>query len=424
MSVAGIAPTLARHIVQRMGETGQPPERGALIANVGTQPILDVLREEYLLPMRETGRNSSFKLVQAPFGGGKTHFLHCLREVAWAEGFATSMVGISPEQCPFDDSEAIYREVVRNIQLPPESMEETPQPGIDALLRFVLERKTEMNARDSVRAWLDSELPRVRVDSPAVLRAAQKFMVAVLDGDEAVADLMAAYLRGEKVAPAELLTHRIRELLDGAQAFRFLRSLTQLLRSLDVPGVVLLFDEMDRVMSLSVRRRRAIGDNLRQMIDHCGQSSLPSVLWVYAVPPEFMTTIVPEYPALEQRLKGAATFSLTSPLAPIIDLDQIPLGTVELLKRIGERLADLYAVAHGWTFDAAVQRDNIDRLACALGASQLESGTRRTYVKAAVQMLTAQHRGEQKRLTDAEVHKLTDRGAPPLAELDGEEEFA
>ncbi len=74
---------VARHIIQRMGETGQPPERNALAVNVGTDEYLNVLREEYLEPIRQHGRNSSFKLVQAPFGGGKTQFLHCLREVAW-----------------------------------------------------------------------------------------------------------------------------------------------------------------------------------------------------------------------------------------------------------------------------------------------------------------------------------------------------
>ena len=36
---------VARHIVQRMGETGQPPERNALAVNVGTDEYLDVLRK-------------------------------------------------------------------------------------------------------------------------------------------------------------------------------------------------------------------------------------------------------------------------------------------------------------------------------------------------------------------------------------------
>lgn len=424
MSLDGISPSLARHIVQRMGETGQPPERGALAANVGTQPMLEVLREEFLVPMRERGRNSSFKLVQAPFGGGKTHFLHCLREVAWQDGFATSLVGISPDACPFDDTEAIYREVVRNLELPPGGPEEEPQPGIDAVLRFCVEDKVEKHGEASVRTWLRDDLARARIDSSSLRRAAERFMQAVLDRDADVEDLMGAFLRGENVTASELAPYRIRELLDRRQAFRFLRSVAQLLRALDVPGIVLLFDEMDRVMSLSVRRRKAIGDNLRQMIDHCGQATLPSVLWVYAVPPEFMTTVVPEYPALEQRLKGAAEFSTTSPLNPIIDLDHVPLGTVELFEQIGQRLRALYERGHDLEFDRDVQADNIARLSRALGESQFESGARRSYVKAAVQMLVAQHRGAQHALTDAEVRTLASRGVvPEVGDLRDEEDF-
>jgi hypothetical protein len=257
-----------------------------------------------------------------------------------------------------------------------------------------------------------------------VRRAAERFMQAVLDRDGDTEELMAAFLLGEQVTASELAPHRIREVLDGKQAFRFLRSIVQLLRVLDVPGVVLLFDEMDRVMSLTGRRRRAIGDNLRQMIDHCGQSTLPSVLWVYAVPPEFMTTIVPEYPALEQRLRGAATFSVKSPLNPIIDLDQIPVGTVELFELIGKRLRELYEVAHDFTFDAPLQQRNITGLARELGQSQLETGARRTYVKAAVQMLVAQHRDEQKALTDTEIRGLASRsGTVEVSAMDGEEDF-
>ncbi len=418
-----MTPSQARHIVNRMGETGQPPERGALAANVGTGALLDVLRDEYLLPMKESGRNSSFKLVQAPFGGGKTHFLHCLREVAWQHGFASSLVGVSPDACPFDAPAQIYQEVARNLELPPASDDEESQPGIDAVLRLITEQRRQQHGAEAVRAWLRHELPSMRIDSSAVRRAAMLLMEALLDSDFERVELLGAFLRGEAVAASDLLALQIREELGAATAFRFLRSLAQLLRALQVPGVVLLFDELDRVMSLTVRRRRAIGDNLRQMIDHCGQSTLPSVLWVYAVPPEFMTNIVPEYPALEQRLRGPSTFATTSPLAPIIDLDRLALDPVALYEQIGARLCLLYDRAHGISLTAKTQQQNMKRLARELGANQLESGTRRTFVKAAVQMLTRQHRGGEKLLDETDVRDLGSRAVrPEPAPLDGEEE--
>ncbi len=381
---------LARAIVQRMGETGQPPERGSLRVNVGTEAVLELLRTEYLVPIRESGRNSSFKLVQAPFGGGKTHFLHCLREVGWREGFATSLVGISPQECPFDDTVSIYREVARRIELPPESEDEESEPGIDLVLRALVERRAAQYGVDAVRTWLSEEFSRARVDNRAVRRAAEVFMTAVLERDAEKEDVAAAFLRGEDVRREELVPLRIREQLEPKTAFAFLRALVQVLRALEVPGLILLFDELDRVMSLSVKRRKAIGDNLRAMIDHCGQATLPALLWVYAVPPEFLTTVVPEYPALEQRLRGAAEFSEASPLGPVIDLDHLPLPPEELFRRIGLRLLELFEEAYGRELDHGLQERNLALLAKAMAEDALESGTRRIFVKRAVELLHAQ----------------------------------
>jgi hypothetical protein len=387
---AGITPMLAQAIVQRMGETGQPPERGALAVNVGTEDVLAILREEYLVPMRETGRNSSFKLVQATFGGGKSHFLHCLREVGWAEGFATALVGVSPEECPFDDTVRIYQAVARSIELPPGSLEEEPQRGIDAVLhRLVRDRVAHFGA-GAVNDWLHDELNRAPVESHAVRRAVFLHARAILDRDDDTEEIAGAFLRGEAVNKKELAPHKIREELESRTAFRFLRSIVQVMRAFDVPGLILLFDEMDRAMSLSVKRRKSIGDNLRQMIDHCGQATLPSLLWVYAVPPEFMTNVVPEYPALEQRLKGASRLSAGSKLAPLIDLEALPIGNEELFRGIGMKLLDLFALGTGAVLDRTVQESNIGLLAAHMAGTTLESGARRTFVKRAVQLLHQQ----------------------------------
>ncbi len=412
----GLDRALARSIVQRMGETGQPPERGSLFVNVGTEEVLELLREEYLEPIRESGRNSSFKLVQAPFGGGKTHFLHCLREVAWREGFATAMVGISPAECPFDDTVSIYREVARRLELPPANEDEEPEPGIDVVLRTLIEQRVDAYGEAAVRSWISEEFARARVDSRAVRRAAELFMTAVLDHDDELEELCGAFLRGEDVQRDELYPRRIREQLESKTGFAFLRALVQVLRALEVPGLVLLFDELDRVMSLSVKRRKAIGDNLRQMIDHCGQATLPALLWVYAVPPEFMTTVVPEYPALEQRLRGAAEFSRTSPLGPVIDLDHLPLAPEELFRRIGMRLFEIFQRAHGDQLDATLQEDNIALLAEVMAEEALESGTRRTFVKRVVQLLHGQL-VQEGRLSRGDL----EAGAAARYELEGEE---
>lgn len=420
-----LPPRVAKSVIHRMGETGQPPERGALAVNVGTDGLLEILEQEYLEPMKSEGRNSSFKLVQAPFGGGKTQFLHSLREIAWKLGFATSLVGVSPKECPFDDARKIFLEVVRNVELPPGDFDEERRPGLDELLRRTAEARVERYGGPAFLAWLKDEFSRERVESRAFQRACWLFMDAVVQGDLDQEELFRSYLFGEKLTASDLGPFQVREQLETENAYRFLKSLVQVLRALQLPGVVLLFDELDRIMSLSVKKRRAIGDNLRQMMDDCGQAVLPALLWVYAVPPEFMRVIVPEYPALQQRLKGAGGMSAQSPLAPLIDLDRLPLAPEELMERIGERLLALHELGWEHRFDAEIQRGNLSALAAYFGQLAFESGTRREFVKAAVQLLVEQHRGKEKLLSPSEVESLAkgiSGDVPPP--MDGEVEFS
>ena len=418
------APELARHILDRMGSVGQPPERGARFVNVATEKILDTLRDEYLRPIKESGRNSTFKLVQAPFGGGKSQFLHCLRELAWEEGYCTSLVGLSPKECPFDQPACIYREVARRVELPVEDFEIAPSQGLDRLLEQIVERRvSEVGVKEFV-AWVQSEFARASIESRSFQRAVASYLQAVAESDVAKKALVGDYLLGENVPTNELAPLQLREGFDDKVAFRWLRSLAQCFIALRLPGVVLMFDEMDRNMSLSVRRRRAIGDNLRQMIDYCGQSMLPGVVWCYAVPPEFMDTIVPEYPALAQRLKGPMEFSSLSPNQPLIDLDHLPLSTEELLSAIGARLVDLTERAYGVELQRGLQAENLGLLAAELASRQFESGTRRTFVKAAVSLLESQRRGGERAVTAKEMQLLAGAHAEMALEpMSGEVEF-
>ncbi len=406
MDLETLTPGLASHIFDRMGSTGQPPERGARLVNVATAHLLEVIQKEYLQPMKATGRNSTFKLVQAPFGGGKTHFLHCLRELAWSEGFLTSLVGLSPKECPFDRPVLIYKEVARRLEYPVADLEEQPQQGVEVALKRIAELRIEENGADAFQRWLRDEFAAGAVESPAVARAVKEFLRAFAGSNTDTVELLGDYLRGENVAQSDLDPYRLRESLADDNAFRWLRSLVQCFAALGMPGVVLMFDEMDRNMSLGVRRRREIGDNLRQMIDYCGQSLLPGVFWCYAVPPEFMDQVVPEYPALAQRLKGASRFGVQSPMQPIIDLDQLPLPTVELLHSIGLRLRDLAERAFDYKFNRETQDENISMLARELGERQFESGTRRQFVKAAATLLDSQRRTGERVLSADDIRGL------------------
>jgi hypothetical protein len=199
------------------------------------------------------------------------------------------------------------------------------------------------------------------------------------------------------VPASALRAHGVFDAPAESNAFGMLRSLLQTVVHLGQPGTVLLFDEMDRTLSLGRRRTRELGDNLRQIIDLCSLSELPATMFLYAVPPEFLTQVVPEYPALQQRLQAPVALSRQSPKAPLIDLERMDLDPVPLLVELGERLLAVEAAAYAVSA-AEEDRENLRRLAATVVENQLDVSHRRFFVKAFIGHLDARRADPKARL--------------------------
>ena len=374
-----LGPALANHIVQRLAEGGQPPELGIQHINVGNETYLRILETEYLGRILKGG--ASFKLVEGYFGGGKTHFLYCVRERAWSHGYATSLVELSPNECPYDDPLRVYQAVARGLGLAPPEGELVPVTGLTELLRDHADDLVAEHGREAAGRYLRSTIRRLPCESHSFRQAIVAFLKAEIDEDDDAAATLSAWLAGEPVNPAAVRDHGVFETMTKNTAFAMLRSLSQMLVGMGLPGLVLLFDEVDRNMSVSARRIRAIGDNLRQVIDLCGRSQLPNTLFLYAVPPEFMRNVVPEYPALYQRLRSPIPFSVRSPQAPVIDLAVLDLEPIPLLTALGEKVRHVFEVARDVHFDPELQARNAAYLARRAVQGEFELNHRRLFVK-------------------------------------------
>ncbi|MEM3368650.1 MAG: DUF2791 family P-loop domain-containing protein, partial [Thermoproteota archaeon] len=134
--------TVARKIIETVGGQGTPPEYGFQYFTVGLDDYLKTLEEEYFGSfIREGG--SSFKLVIGTYGSGKTHFLYCIRALAWKYNFIVSYVMLNPEHSPFYALEQIYKEIVANLAYP-QSSEELIQGykrGIEPLISLWYSKK-------------------------------------------------------------------------------------------------------------------------------------------------------------------------------------------------------------------------------------------------------------------------------------------
>ncbi|MDQ3688286.1 MAG: ATP-binding protein [Acidobacteriota bacterium] len=390
--------TEAQHIIRKLGESGIPPTRGLEAYTVGIDSLLGTLEEEYLRGYLRDG-GSSFKLIVGEYGSGKSHFLYRLRDKAWENGYVVSRTELSPKECPYDNQLKVYQAVAGNLIFHEDDPNVEDPQGIEAFLENhfyhtlrtlgVETAMTPMGVDLRAQLWLDTIL-RFKIESPSFRHAVYFYLQAVAEENEAKKRLLGAWLRGESIALKEVREFSVTEKMDRSIAFKMLRSLAQLIHELGYAGLVLLFDEGDRMVSIgSSRTEKVACDNLREVIDRCAGESLPSSLFVYAVPPYFVTNIAPNYEALSQRISSKVKFSRKNPYSVQISLDHLDYPGEELLRLIGAKLLDVFETAYDTRLNREMQTENIARLSESC-ASLLSTSHRRHFVKSLIDILTEQ----------------------------------
>lgn len=387
-------PRLARQIIETLGQSGTPLSKGVSYYNVGNESLLNAIDTHYLGSYLADG-GAVFKLVVGDYGSGKSHFLYCVRDRAWARNFAVSKVDLSPKESPYDDQRRVYAAVASSVIWHELGSLSEDERGLTRFLEGTLRRLVAPHGLDLEDPGA-AELPEVRallqtlattpVDSLSFHKAVQGYFHALLRGQELRQEALGRWLHGEEVSPEDsrdLRTIGVTEKINKHNAFKMLRSLCQVVRALGYTGLALLFDEGDRMLSVGGRSEKVATDNLREVIDRC-REDLPGALFLYAVPPAFIHDIVPKYPALQQRIQAPGYFSRSNPFSPQISLDHLDLPDEQLLGEIGFRLLPIFESAYGIKLDPAIQAANIATLSAAARASYLAISHRRLFIKALV----------------------------------------
>jgi hypothetical protein len=412
--------TQARRMLAQMGENGKPPEHGISHVNVGNESYLRIIETVYVRDLVRAAEGASFKLVQGTYGAGKTHFLYCVRDLAWRNGLLTALVTMSPKETPFNRPVAVYRAVAQRLELPRGADGESTR-GIDDILRQRIETLVAADGVDTTRAWVDTALARATITRHSFRDATAAFARAILDRDEPTARKLAAWLRGEDISASEVKSVGVYEVPSNENGFAMLRSLVQIVHRAGFAGTALLLDEAERRLSVEAKPTKSTSetiDHLRELIDLCGRSELPRTLILYAVTPAFMRDVVPMYPALQQRLGQPVQYlSTNNPKAPLIDLEALDLEPRRLLVEVGKRLARVAATAYEWTPDDKLLDSNLERFAEMVAAEQLESGHRRFFVKVWIRLLDELRLGKPRALSEAEIRALV-RGEQELLDSD------
>ncbi len=409
-----LTPRRARKMLAQMGENGTPPELGISHVNVGNESYLQILDKSYIHDLICEDEGSSFKLVQGTYGAGKTHFLYCVRDLAWRRNLLAAFVTISPKETPLNKPLGVYRAVAQQLELAREHEDSDPTRGLDDILRHRAETVVEDLGREEALRWVESSLARAPLARHSFRDATVRYLRAVIEGEgEDRLRRLAAWLRGEPIPVSEAKQEGLYEVPSNENGFAMLRSLVQAVSRLGFEGTVLLLDEAERRLSVNGKRTKAHSetvDHLRELVNLCGRSELPRLLLLYAVTPAFTQNVLPAYPALQQRLGWPIQYlSSHNPKAPLIDLEALDLEPVGLLTEVGKRLVRVARLAYGWDLNPAREAQigrNLKQLVETVTEEQLEVSHRRLFVKIWIRLLDELRMGGERSLGGDEIKAL------------------
>ncbi|MEO0054015.1 MAG: BREX system ATP-binding domain-containing protein [candidate division WOR-3 bacterium] len=377
---------LARAVINKLGSTGTPPEFGIEAFTVGLDRYLKVIEEEYLDGILKFNL-SSFKLITGNYGGGKTHFLYSVRNLAFKHNYCVAYVSLNPTECPFDKLELVYKAVALNLSAPQPTDVILPlgEKGIDSVIRrWAREWRKKEERTERLESYL-LDLPMT--DSTSFFNAVRGAFQSLLAEDLESFQEAVQWLKGEEADRETRAKFRISERIDKSSAFRILRSLTQWVHAIGYRGLILLFDEAERGMSIaSARDKRRALDNLRQLVDECGNSRLPGAMFFYAVPDDnlLLEGSGPVYEALKQRLRSV--FSETNPVGVRINLEELGMEPVAFLEELGVKLRVLFEQAYDVRLSGAEKVLKV-LAQTAVERFVLDVSYRRLFVVAAVELL-------------------------------------
>ena len=354
---------IARRIVETVGAYGTPPEYGFQFFTAGLDEYLRCIHEEYLKTYIKEEGGSVVKIVIGAYGGGKTHFLYSIRELAWQENFVVSYVALSPEESPFHRLEAVYRTIVNNLTYPlqPEELLKGVEKGIEAFLITWYEKQMDVFKNIGLKGEvLEKEIEQYlesvqrNIENINFAKAVATAFFALHDEDEKTFKHVLQWLKVEGYDKGIYRPLGILSPIDRSNAFSILRSLVQWVRNIGYSGLVILFDEAEQIPSLSTRQRELTLSNLRELIDACMYTSFRHVMIFYALPDErFFEGPSHIYEALKQRI--SSVFDFFNPSGVKIKLENTKGDPLALLEEIGYKLKYIFETAYGVRFPSQIE---------------------------------------------------------------------
>ena len=237
-----------------------------------------------------------FKAVRGEYGAGKTFFARWIAERAKRRGMAAAEIQISETETPLNRLETVYRRLVEQLSTaayPPSALREIVDAWIYTLEEDVLADGT-VAADDSdalasgVDQLLEQRLADVARTTPAFASALRAYRRASLDGDQATAQAVLAWIGGQpNVAAAARRAAGVKGDLDHFAALGFLQGLLTILRDSGHPGLLVVLDETETLQRVRSDVRDKGLNALRQLVDDVNAGRFPGLYLLITGTPAF-----------------------------------------------------------------------------------------------------------------------------------------
>lgn len=419
-----VDPRIADIIIESL-RAGEVPREGLEHFATGIDAHVAALEEE--LGRIADGRGR-YRFLRGEYGAGKTFFLRNIAARARAEGFAASYVRVSYPEVPLHQPVAIYRAITSGLGVH-HKMDNALRDLLDQWLYKISERVADPELGrglsddhpdfpEALAAESRRMLGPVADAAPAFAQALDAYARASLRNDTEIARAMLQWMGGDdKVAAAARKYAFITGKLTSLDVLGMLRALATVVAQAGYRGLVVLVDEVERLVKVPRADARKTGLELIQnWMGALDAGQVPYTLMVVAGTTSFFDSPrgVPMLEPLQQRIGPLDT-------GPFPDMDAVQLRLPPFdagrLVAVGKRVRDLYEACHPGTA-SRVSDTFLERLAREVAGAfggKMEVTPRR-YLRELVSVLSRVRRHEAFAPEEHYTFRLDEAGAPALTD--------
>ena len=372
-----LTPRLARRIIDHV-KAGTTQLEGVEYLNAGREEWFRAAERQ--LDELSEDRDAVVRFIKGYYGDGKTHFMGMVRSIALRKNWVVTY--ISAENTPLNKFDTVYAAVVRSC-VTHEMVQDIGEVGFGEDfdgIRRILDAwygKMQQNAIEQCKGDdSDTSIPRIireQIDtivreglfSPDFRQAVVHYAYNCLQKTPELNSDILRWLRGENV---RLKDFEILAKIDRTNSVEIMRSLVDFFRYIGFNGLLILVDEVERILTKSKKVRNDSYQTIRSMMDNTdGREGMKGACFYCAATPDMFDSPrgFSEYDALLSRLNQVVPFSDDKYVdwrAVVIELESTPLPK-DVLLQIGEKIRDIHGKARKWNPEDKVSNNVIRKYA-------------------------------------------------------------